>query len=229
MLGLNYDQWIERAEDHKKELDSAIAKGNDTGIVYHRGKYIFALKQAYKLNPHGKVPAHIIKKSLPEPLTSVIKTELKNHKDQIDLSLKDTKKDASIKITKPSALKETFLKISRLSSRAKHIYFSPAGPLKDAQKKEMVKDSTGLAATSLLKLPAMTALKTGHYLGPVVVFVAALPINLVVSAIIVTAKIGSGKTVDIGETYTKVDSLSKALRNGIKDITKVFYEQIGRL
>ena len=53
-MNRSYADWLNIAAGHKDNLDQAIADRNSKDVIYYRGKYLFALKQAYKLDNTGK-------------------------------------------------------------------------------------------------------------------------------------------------------------------------------
>ena len=96
-MAKGYTDYLDIARNHRMELDNAIANRNSKDILYHRGKYLIALRQAHKMNPTAVIPSSVTGLSSRASISDVIETELENHQDQIDRCIKDNKRNSSIK------------------------------------------------------------------------------------------------------------------------------------
>lgn len=227
MMNRTYDDWIISATEYRKYLDDAINSKNPKDILYYRGKYLFALKQAHKLNSSAVLPRNVTGYSYDTYLADEIKVQLENHKRQIEVSLSDNKKQANIKST--TLIKELGLKIRRLSTRATQINFATNATEKQKAIQNTVHDSAGLLGT-VVKSPIMATAKVVSAVGPLVITIGALPLNVFASLLAVTIDLYNGKVAS-ESTYnnTVVNQLSNTLKDGIKQLTKVTYESIGRI
>lgn len=227
-MSKDYNYWMTRADNHKYYLDKAIREKDAKNVVYYRGKYIFDLKQAYKLDHTGYVPESITGANAPIEIEKVIEHELNNHQRQIDACITHAKKNTSIK--NASLLKEMGLKIRRLSTRVSQVDFASNTAIKKANKEELVKESLGLAATTLIKAPVMATAKVASKIGPLIITLPLLPLRVVASLLSATITIHNGKTPKY-ETYTNtpIDQLSDTLKEAVKKLSKTTYESIGKI
>ncbi len=227
-MARNYNDWLNVAMNHKSRLDQAIADRNSKDILYFRGKYLYDLKQAYKLKPRGIVPASITG-STSSRIETVISMELANHQAHIDKSIRENKQNTSIK--SHSMSKELGLKIRRLSTRADQVSFATNTAVKKNAQKELAKDSARLAGTTLLKAPVMATAKVGSKVGPLAVTIFFLPAKVVNTLLAVTIDVYRGKVKDDMSEYnnTIVDQISGTLKDAIKTVSKHTYETVGRI
>jgi hypothetical protein len=226
-MARTYADWMTRAANHKAELDQAIADRNIKDIIYYRGKYIYDLKNAHALNPTAVIPTAVSGRP-PQRIEDAIRDELVRHQTHIDGAIKQNKRDASIK--KHSISTEIGLKMRRVSTRIKQINFAQTPAAKKAAQKELVKDSIGLAGTTLIKAPVMATAKVASKVGPLAITIFMLPATIFASLLRITYDAYNGKASD-PDTYnnTIVNQFSKALKDGVKAISTATYDNIGRI
>ena len=227
-MARNYNDWLNVAMNHKSRLDQAIADKNSKDILYFRGKYLYDLKQAHKLNPRGLVPPALTG-STSARIETVIGMELANHQAHIEKSIRENKQNTSIKSNSMS--KELGLKIRRLSTRADQINFATNTAVRKNAQKELAKDSARLAGTTLLKAPVMATAKVGSKVGPLAITIFFLPAKVVNTLLAVTIDVYNGKVKSDMSEYnnTIVDQISNTLKDAIKTVSKHTYETVGRL
>ena len=227
-MARNYNDWLNVAMKHKSRLDQAIADKNSKDIIYFRGKYLYDLKQAHKLNPRGIVPPALTG-STAARIETVIGTELSNHQVHIDKALRENKRTASIK--SHSMSKELGLKIRRLSTRADQVNFATNTAVRNGARKELAKDSASLAASTVLKAPVMVAAKVGSKVGPLAITIFFLPAKVVNTLLSVTIDVYNGKVKKDMSEYnnTVVDQLSNTLKDAVRQVSKHTYETVGRM
>lgn len=217
-MARTYSEWMAIASQYRANLNQAITDKDQKGILLHRGRYIYALNQAYKLTPS---PA----------LQTAIKKELINHQAHIRRTINANKVNSDVKNRTIST--ELGLKIRRLSTRVKQINFATNSAERKAGQKELVKDSFSLASTALVKTPIMAVAKVLSKVGPLVVHLAALPLALFNFGLSNTINIYNGSINNKPVTTTPynktaVYQLSDALANGIKSISGTIYKTTGR-
>lgn len=217
----NYSDWVNLATQYKSNLDQAYADSNSRDVIYYRGKYLHALKQAYKLNNSGIVPFTRDGTTVNRPISDVIKVELKNHQDQIDASLSDNRVNSDVKNNTFST--ELALKIRRLATRASQVDFSTGS----ADKKQVTKDALGIAGTAL-KAPFMITSKVLSKIGPLAITIVGLPFTVLASALAATVDISNGKSSG-DYSNTVVHQLSDALKDGVKSISDNIYKSVGKM
>ena len=223
----NYDEWLENAKEQKEQLDIATAAGNAKDVIYYRGKYLFALKQAYKLDPDGIVPASVTKYGHDVDLDQEIKVQLENHQNQINVSIRHNKNKSSIKRNTLSS--EFGLKIRRLATRVSQANFATNAVEKKEAQKGIAKDAASLAGT-VVKAPVMVAAKVTSAVGPLAIMIAALPFTVLASLLSVTIDVFNGKTSEPSDYMnTPVTKLSVALQDGVKKLSTTAYETVGRI
>ena len=227
-MARDYNYWMTSAASHKSRLDQAIADGNGKDILYYRGKYLYDLKQAHKLNPSGYVPASFYGLSSGVyDIADIINHELTNHRKHIDSSIQTNKRGASIK--KMTIGRELGLKIRRLATRFSQISFASSPTAKKALKKEAAKDGASLAG-SVIKAPFMAAAKVTSALGPLAITICFLPAKVFASLLTITIDAYNGRTSEPSDyNNTAVDQISGALKDGVRKLSKVTYETIGRI
>ena len=222
-MAKSYTDWLDEAENHRIKLEDALNDKDPKGVIYHRGKYIRALKKAHQLNPTGVVSTTVTGAATPLPIEHVIQSELKNHQRQIDVSLKEAKRTVSIK--NACVLRESKLKIRRLIARADQMNFARGVSAKNAHKKELAKESASLAATSLIKAPVMTTMKVTSVLGPLTVKIALFPAKFIASGL----SIFSGNSDVNVYNNTVVHQFSRCLEDAVKTVSVNTYETVGRM
>ena len=223
----DYNEWLENAKEQKEQLDRATAEGNAKDVIYYRGKYLFALKQAYKLDPDGIVPSSVTKYDFDVDLDQEIKTQLSNHQNQIDASIRHNKNRSSIK--RPTLTSEFGLKIRRLATRVSQANFATNASEKKEARKEIAKDAASLAGT-VAKAPVMVAAKVTSAVGPLAIMIAALPFTVLSSLLSATIDVFNGKTPEPSDYMnTPVTKLSVALQDGVKKLSTTAYETVGRI
>jgi hypothetical protein len=129
-----------------------------------------------------------------------------------------------------TTLKENSLKIERLKTRVEQYKRSTDPAKKAAKKREIVKDSFGLAATALIKSPIMLTSKVLSAVGPLFIGVMLLPADLVNRMLACFADNYNGvsrHSADYSDTF--VSQISKSLREGIKTISQATYQNVGRM
>lgn len=226
-MNRTYGDWLDLAANHKQNLDSAVANKNPKEVLYYRGKYLFALRQAHKLNPAGILPGAVTGYNYAVNLTDEIKVQLDNHRRQIERSLSDNKKNSNIKST--TLLQELGLKINRLSTRFSQVNFATNANEKKTASLNALNDSLGLLGT-IAKSPVMAAAKVTSAVGPLAITICALPIKAFASLMAVTIDLYNGKvSTESSYNNTVVDQLTKTLKDGIKQLSKTTYESIGRI
>ena len=223
----NYNDWLKKAQKSKYYLNDAISNKDEKKILYYRGKYLSYLKHAHKENPNGTISPFISGLSNALPIEDVINEELKNHQKQIEVSLINNKKNSSIK--NKTLSKEIGLKIRRLSTRYNQINFATGAFERKNIKKEMLKDSAGLAGTAI-KAPFMATAKVASVAGPLLIGLTFLPLRLVAAGLSVTMDISNGKVVKENPyNSTCIAKLTDDLKNGLKEISKQTYEHVGKI
>ena len=223
----DYYEWLDAAREQKIELDRAIADGNAKDVIYRRGKYLYALKQAYKIDPDGIVPNAVTNYGYDVDLNQEIKVQLENHQNQIDASIRHNKHKSSIK--NPTLFNEFGLKIRRLASRVSQVNFATNAAEKREAKQGIAKDAASLAGTAI-KAPVMVAAKVTSAVGPLVVMVAALPFTVLASLLTITVDAFNGKTSEPSDYMnTPVTKMSVALQDGVKKLSTTAYEAVGRI
>jgi len=226
-MARNYGDWLSVAARQKAKLDQAIYDRNAKDVLYYRGKYLAALKQAQKLNPSGLVPASLTGAYRDFPIDYVVHEELVNHQNQIQANLNANKMDAIN--GKPRITKEIGLKIRRLATHVSQYRQAQNSDEKREMKKEIAKDSAGLTGTAI-KTPIMAAAKVTSKIGPLTIKIVALPLKVLSSLLSVTIDVVNGKTSDPSVySNTWVDQLSDGLGNLVKNVSNSVYQNVGRI
>lgn len=226
-MARNYNSYLNKAREYRLELENALSSDNQKNILYYRGKYLLELKKAHKYNPAGVVPPLVSGLVSDVTINDLINQELEEHQDFIDYSIKNNKKNSSIK--NKTFSKEAGLKIRRLSTRIDQINFSSDKVSKDDLKGEMVKDSAGLVGTAI-KAPIMATAKVASKVGPLAVTICVLPFKVFVSLLTVVNDISNGKSSPVEEyNNTVVDKMTKSLQEAVRDVSTVIYDTTGRI
>ena len=228
-MARNYNDWLNEATKHRKQLDQAIRDDNAKDIIYYRGKYLFALKKAYTLLPvGGMVPKSVTGYGYDTTLVDEIRTQLGNHARQIEKSIQDNKQNASI--DGGTLNKELALKLRRLSTRADQINFTTSSDEHDQAVKDVTSASAGLVGTVVGKAPIMAAAKVVSAVGPLAITVVGLPFTVFSALLTFTVDAYNGKVTKPEEfNNAPVIQISNALKDGVKKLSKVTYETAGRI
>lgn len=218
-----YGDYINDAFHMKKNLDLSIANKDTTNIVYYRGKYISALKQAYRLNPNVVLPSLISNLSIEEE----IKVQLDNHQNTIDTAIKENKVNSDVK--KNTLSKEIGLRIRGLSTAISKLKMATTEEEKKAARKDVTKASLKLGGTAL-KTPVMAAAKLLTILGPLMILIIGLPATLLASGLSFFGSLSNGKEPEFDKyTNTPIHQMSSGLQNAVKSVSAGIYNVVGRL
>ena len=222
-MNKTYDDWLDMAERYGNRLDQAITNNDSKNILYCRGKYLYALKQAHKLNPSGILPPMVTGRSSNIALTAEINQVARNHQAYINSQLQANKRRSDGK--NPSITKELGLKIRRLSTRVKEVNMSTG----TAKKSDIVKDAASLTG-SVLKVPVLATTKVVSTVGPLAVTLLSLPVVMLASAAHISIDVYNGKTID-GPTYDKtvVYKMSNGLKKVVKGMSDSLHNTVARL
>lgn len=219
----DYDDLMEDAEDHKIRLEEAINDKNHKDIIYYRGKYLYDLKRAYKIDSNGMVPSSVTGESTPIALSDVIKKELQLHQAQIDREIDRVKDNSSIKQT--PIPKETALKFRKLSTRVSQVNFQTGR----AQKRDVAADAVSILGTTLIKTPALVTSRVASKLGPLAVMILAFPLTAFASLMSFANDVTSKEPKGTGYTDTPIHEMSKTLQKTVKDIGANIYDTIAKI
>ena len=157
-------------------MEQAIASNDQKNIVYHSGKYLYALKQAYKLNDTGNVPMAVTGLTTDVAIDAAIRTQLCNHQTNIETAIRANKRSSNI--ANHTFSTELALKIRRLATRVTEANFATG----TATKKDIFKDSMGLVGTGI-KGAFMIPAKIASKVGPLAITVLTLPLTVVASGL----------------------------------------------
>lgn len=208
-MAKTYLDYLRDAAGYKRSLNNALSTSNSKDIIYYRGKYLYALKSAHKLNPTASLPGS------GKLLADEIRDELVNHQIHLNAAINQNKKATGN--TKPSIPKEVGLKMRRLSTSISQANFATGGL---SYKKNIIKNSASLAGSVLIKAPIVTSAKVISKVGPLAVTIILLPALLLERGILEISAIDG--TVGVNEKnkndYTAINSLGNELKKGIKQI-----------
>ena len=221
-MAKTYNEWLSIADDHKARLDYALSHNNAKDILYYRGKYIYDLKQAYKLNNRGTIPAGICGKRTTTNLLSEIQYELRQHQVHIDNRLQENKQNSNINNHTLSS--ELGLKIRRLATRASQVDFATGS----ATKSDIAKDALSLAGTTI-KAPVMVSAKVVSKIGPLAITICALPVTLLASLLSFVVDVGRDKPHYEGYNNTVVHQFSDTLKDAVRSLSTSMYNGLGRI
>ena len=224
-MAKTYNDWLTMATHYGNRLDQAIAANDNKNILYCRGKYLYALKQAHKLNPSGILPPSVTGRSSNIALTAEINQVVRNHQAFIDQQLR-ANKDQRV-TPKPSISKEIGLKLRRLSTRVKEVNMATG----TATKKDVVKDALSLTG-SVLKVPVLVTTKVASTVGPLAVTLFTLPATLLASALSVGVDVYNGdvKKVDTDKySNTIIHNMSNGLKKAVKNVSNNIHNTVARL
>lgn len=222
-MAVDYNELMSIAEDHKIRLEEAIEAENHKDITYYRGKYIYDLKRAYKLNPEGIVPPSVTGEASALLISDVIRNELQLHQLQIDDQIERVKDQSSIKHS--PIPQETALKFRRMSTRASQVNFQTGR----ARKRDVAADATSILGTALVKTPFLITARVGSKLGPLAVTIAALPFTAFASMMKFAYDVTSEKPKKSGYTDTPIHEMSGILKKAVKDIGENIYNTISKI
>jgi len=221
-MSRSYRDWLDIASNHKIRLQFAIEEDNNKDIIYFRGKYIYDLKQAYKIDPNGIIPSSVNMRDSDCSIAEEISAELHNHQRLIETSISANKDKADVK--NKTLSKEFGLKIRRLSTRASQVNFATG----HATKKDVANDSLGLAKT-VVKAPGMIAAKVISKIGPLAITILGLPITLLASGISFVVGVSNGSVSNDTYNNTVVHQMSNSLKDGVRKISNSLYKGLGKL
>ncbi len=206
-MARSYNDWLLEAKAYKNSLD-ASSTGQDA--IYYRGKYLRCLKKAYNLNPSGSLPSSITGYGFTVSLNNEINTQLTNHHNQINRSIRENKRQPNHSISQEFALK-----IKRLATS-----------LSQRNAKNSIKASLGLAGT-IAKVPILAASKVLSAVGPLAVTIFALPFAALEGAFnavnVYDGSVSSGKESQV------VNKISDGLSNVIKSVSNSINRRVGRM
>ena len=222
-MAVDYNELMEIAEDHKIRLEEAIRDENQRDIIYYRGKYLYDLKKAYKLDPNGLVPVSVTGEKVSTLISDVIKNELQLHQMQIDDEIDRVKDNSSIE--KSPIPKETALKFRKISTRASQVNFQTG----QARKRDIAGDAASIFGTTLVKTPCLITSRAISKLGPLAVMIAALPFTAFASMMAFAIDVTSEKPKKSGYTNTPIHEMSKTLQKAVKEVGNNIYNTIAKM
>lgn len=222
-----YNDWMDIAREKRRYLDAAISINNSNKIIYYRGKYLYALRQAYKLNPTGIVPQNISTSHAPTYLIDEIRNTLHNHSAFIDDELVKNKVNSSVENKTLST--ELGLKLKRLSTRAFQVSFASNNTEKANAQKSLNLAALGLLGTTA-KAPLMVAANVGSKVGTLTVKIFFLPAKLL-STVFTTSlhTVFEIKEEKGPNDHKVIDAVSDKLGALLTELFKVSYKGLGKL
>lgn len=221
-MAKNFNDWLNIATQHRINLEQALRDGDGKNVLYYRGKYIYSLKQAHRLNSSANLDSSVTGHSITVTLQEEIQAELRDHQSQIDALLKANKKHSNVE--NHTLSQELGLKIRRLATRASQVNFATG----TATKKDVVADSLGLAGTTLVKAPIMASAKVLSGIGPLVVKVFTLPFTILADAV-VGVEIYNGNLKDNAYHNTWVHKFSNGLEDAVGKTFGAVYKGVGKI
>lgn len=215
----NYSTYLNEAYVYKQNLDKCISNGDNTGIIYNRGNYITSLKHLYRLNPTKRLPSVIT--SL--PVEEELKNQLILHQNVIDTEIKKGKsnkvKDKNGKIKVDTQLK---LNADNLRASIESLKLMRTSDEKKQGRKKVAKNSLKLGGASLIKVTSI--------LGPLAIWVGALPLVIVASGISFFWTLSEGKTPQFNEyANTPINQISNALQNAVRSLSQTTYDVVKKI
>lgn len=213
-----YADCIAEASDHKTDLNKAIENfdGNPADLIYYRGNYIAAIREAYALDSDAEIPDFFSEPSFEEE----IKKELREHQSVIEAAIKMRKVDPG-KAKKP--LGSAWNLVSEHANTTKNLMnLAETEEAKLYEKKKLLKDN--------IKRAAMVPTKVISKVGPVIIWFAILPLSFVAAGVKIFSKLGDGKEIKSSDyNDTIIHQMSKELRTGFEKIFDALHNKIGRL
>lgn len=226
-MAKTYDNWMDVAREQRRNLDAAISINNSNKIIYYRGKYLYALKQAYKLNPTGIVPQNVSNSHAPSHLVDEIRNTFSAHSAFIDSELVRNK--ANSDILNNTLYQELGLKLKRLSTRASEVSFASNDAEKRNANQNVGRSFLGLLGT-MVKAPFMITSKVASKVGPLAVKIVFLPAKLL-STLFTTSLHTVFEINDQKGPYDHkvIDTVSNGLGSAVKKVFEASYKGLGRL
>lgn len=229
-MAMSYDDWMDNAKEQKRYLDAALSINNSQKIIYHRGKYLYALKRAYKLNNHGIVPAEVSFNNAATYLVDELKSTFAAHNSFIESEISKNKANSSIENRTLS--QELGLKIKRLSTRASEVSFASTNGEKEKLVKSAGKSSLSLLGT-VAKAPLMVATNVASKVGPLAVTIVFLPFKLLStlfrSSLNTVFEIKEDKKNKGPYDHKVIDTISDGLGKAVKKAFEASYKGLGKL
>ena len=217
-----YNDYLSTAASYKAKLDQAEIERDTKNIIYYSGKYLYYLKQAYRIDPTGLVPPSVIGLPTSRPIDAEIQLQLTNHQNRINFAIRQNKAEANI--NRPTFSTELKLKIRRLKTRIsqlRHVRGSTRG-------KDVAKDALSVAGTAL-KAPVMITSKVASKFGPLAITIVTLPVTVLASLLSITFDISENKSTNKNYSDTAVHQMTDALKDGVRRISNKVYETTGRI
>lgn len=225
-MSTEYDSWMDLAKEHREKLDDALADNDEKNILYYRGKYLFALRQAYKVNKVGLVDPSVSGLSTATSVDTVVRNVYKDHAEFINKRIIENKVHASIK--EPTLAREFGLKMRRLACHVSQACFPHRAATKKQLGKEIAKD-VGSLVGSVAKTPFMLTARVISTVGPLAIGIASFPFRLLSGFFTSTASSIFG----IGDASNAFDNkviktVTTGLGNAIKFVGDKTYGWVGR-
>lgn len=221
-MARNYNDWLSDALTHRRSMEQAIASNDQKNIVYHSGKYLYALKQAYKLNNTGIVPMVVTGLTTDVAIDAAIRTQLCNHQANINSAIRANKRSSNI--SNHTFSTELALKIRRLATRVTAANFATGM----ATKKDILKDSLGIVGTGI-KGAVMLPAKIVSKVGPLAITILTLPLTVVASGLDFVIDIADGKVEKDTYNNTVVHQLTDGLKDAVRSLGNITYNSVGRI
>lgn len=220
-----YDNWLNNAKQNREKLEQAIADKTSKDIIYYRGKYLYALKQAYKIDNSGIATGDITGMASDRYLDEVIHSVLNDHRTYIQQSIDENKIDPNMKDN--NLLKELGLKLKRLAVRSDQKKFALTVPERNGIRRKSAKETLSLAG-SIVKAPFMITAKVISKVGPLAVGLFALPFKL--AADIMNSTLKTVLDVEIENEYDHkiINGISSLLSSAITKISELSYNALAR-
>lgn len=209
----SYSDYLNLAYVYKQNLDKCISNKDSTGIIYNRGNYINMLKYLYRLNPSKRLPPVLTTL----PIEEELKNQLSLHQDVIDKAIKNNKNKNSKKV-------DTQLKLNKDNLKAS---IEALKLMRDDNEK---KQGRKKVAKNSVKLGSASIIKTVSILGPLMIWVGALPLAIVASGISFFWSLSNGKTPQFNEyANTPVHQLSNTLQNAVRSLSQTAYDAVKKI
>lgn len=224
-MARTYDNWLNSAKQNRENLEQAITNGISKDIIYYRGKYLYDLKQAYKLNNDGIASGDITGLDTDSYLDEVIHSVLNDHRVYIQHTIDENKIEPDMKNN--NLLKELGLKLKRLAVRSDQKKFAFTDNELNKLNKSNAKETLSLAG-SIVKAPFMLTAKVVSKVGPLAIGILALPFKLT-SDIIHSTFTTVFNIEDKNEYDHKIiNGISSLLSSAITKISELSYNALAR-
>lgn len=221
-----YSDWMDAAKAYRESLDTALAENASKDILYYRGKYLFALRQAHKLNNAGLVPARISGRRTIAPISVLVNNVFQEHEAFINNELKENRESSTHE--RPTLSQEFGLKMRRLAAHASQANFVTGKAEKRQAAKNIGKDTLGLVGTAL-KTPFMLSARVMSAVGPLAVSILFAPLKLLSSFINVTAATVFETSYDSNFDHKVLNKMSDGLSKAVKYVSDKTYDKLGSL